>query len=210
MYIPSSFNQSDPRVLRAFMRQYSFATVITGTGAGMVASHLPLLLDEKRGSMGTLSGHVAIQNLQWRAFQQGAEALVIFHGPHAYISPSLYKSIGVPTWNYAVIHAYGISRLMDIDALPGHLERLVETYESPRPRPWSLKDLPEEFVTRMRKNIVGFEIEISRLEGKWKLNQNRSAEDRQAVIDALLHSGEPDSIAVAQAMAERMANPPRS
>lgn len=202
MYIPKSFNQEDLTQLQLLMQHYNFATVVTTQPDGVpFASHLPLLLDAGRGSYGTLVGHVARANPQWRSFDSAKELLVIFQGPHAYISPSWYEVVpSVPTWNYAVVHAYGKPRLLEGAAVMHELlQKLVQKHEAQFAKPWPF-DLPPDYEQKMVQAIVGFEIEITRLEGKFKLSQNRSETDQQQVATALTTLHEPLGVAVATLM----------
>jgi transcriptional regulator len=199
MYIPASFQMSDASELHAFMRTHSFATLVTQGEGGMTATHLPLLLDVEAGPRGTLLGHMARANPQWR--DVGGEVLAIFPGPHVYVSPTWYESPGtVPTWNYVAVHAYGPLRLVeDRDGLHDILTRLVSVHERGMPRPWSY-DASDPEIDTMLKAIVGFRIEINRLEGKAKLNQNHSEERRRKVIRALEAQADEDSQAIARLM----------
>jgi transcriptional regulator len=183
------------------MRQFSFATLITAPSGVPTATHLPVYLDDKRGEYGTLLAHMARANSQWRDFEAGGEALVIFQGPHSYISPSWYETHpSVPTWNYVAIHAYGKPRLIqDMGELQGMLGTLVNTYETGFEHPWQM-DLPEDYMHNMMKAIVGFEIEITRLEGKFKLSQNRGEHDQWLVVQALKDSADPLIREVAELM----------
>ena len=201
MYIPDAFRETDRKALHQLMRQNSFATLITINGGAPLASHLPILLDSDRGDYGTLSGHMARANPQWRDFSDGREALAIFQGPHAYVSPSWYETHpSVPTWNYAVIHAYGTARLIDDRSeLRKLLQASVQFYESGFEKPWAF-ELPEKFVEKMMDMIVGFEIPISRIEGKFKLSQNRPPADRRRVERTLGESADPLAKAVAELM----------
>ncbi len=187
MYIPKAFREDDTATLHKLMRDYSFATLITQQNGVPLASHLPFLLDAERGTYGTLLGHMARGNSQWRTFEENREVLVIFQGPHAYISPSWYEvEPAVPTWNYAVAHAYGVPRLIeDKTELYDLLRTLVQTYEAGFEKPWAFESLPDDYVQKMMQGIVGFEIPIARLEGKFKLNQNRSTTDQARVAAAL-------------------------
>ena len=190
LYVPPHFRVDDRDALYAFMEQYAFGTLVSSGPAGMHVSHIPFL--PERGDDGAirLLGHVARGNEQWQAIE-GAEHLVaIFQGPHAYISPSWYANHpSVPTWNYSVVHAHGKARLMDEAELHDLLMRLSATYESGNPKPWRMSQLPPAYVDSMLKMIVGFEIEVERLEGKFKLSQNRPAEIPR-VIEALEGAGE--------------------
>lgn len=197
MYIPKSFQVSDPEVLAAFIRAHSFATLISTREGTPFATHLPLLLDQGASPQGMLLGHVARANPHWQVFDGQGEALAIFHGPHAYISPTWYAAgPAVPTWNYAAVHVYGAPRLIEGEAqLAALVDRLVATYEAPQPKPWS-GELPPEYKAKLLQAIVGFEMEIVRIEGKFKLGQGRSPEDQLGVLGQLASSADP----VAQAL----------
>jgi transcriptional regulator len=207
VYIPEAFRETRPDRLQAFIRQHSFGLVVSQQAGRLEASHLPLLLEADRGPQGTLVGHMARANPQWRGFVAGSELLVIFSGPHAYISPSWYETrLSVPTWNYAAVHAYGTPRLIEEPAaLRRILEALVRTHEAPLDDPWPM-DLPDDYLERMMRAIVGFEIEITRLEGKLKLGQNRAPADQLGAIAGLLRQDDPASAEVAGLM--RQALPP--
>jgi transcriptional regulator len=196
MYIPAWFRIDDLDPLHDLMERFSFATLVTQTpGAerpAPFATHLPFVLERGQGAYGTLRAHMARANPQWRAFAEGGEALVIFQGPHAYISPSWYeKHPSVPTWNYTVVHAYGVPRLLTDDELRATLHDLTDFYEAGFPQPWSMDSLSDEYVTGMLRGIVGMEMVITRLEGKFKLSQNQSAESRERVIARLRDSANP-------------------
>lgn len=199
MYIPAAFREQDTAKLHEFIRQHSFAVLTSLGERGLMASHLPLLIETKRGPLGTLVGHFAKANEQVTA--ANAECLAVFSGPHAYISPTWYATPNtVPTWNYVAVHAYGVLRLIeDRAALMRGLEQTVAKYEGPRPQPWPF-DAQTEFHQKLLDGIVGFELEITRLEGKWKLNQNHPVERRQRVITALIEAGGEDNLAVANLM----------
>jgi len=200
MYIPSHFAEKDSARLYEAIDRYSFATLVSTGGDGLEASHLPLLLDRANGQQPALLGHMARANLQWKR-AAGQEVLAIFSGPHAYISPQWYEATQVvPTWNYVAVHAYGRLELIDDEAeVRRLLERTVENYEAGQPRPWRI-DEPPEFVERLVKQIVAFRIPITRLEGKWKLNQNRPEEQRDRVAAKLLEQGDENALAVARLM----------
>ncbi len=186
MYIPTAFRADDRAALYDLIERYGFGTLVTAAAGAPFATHLPLLLDRGRG---VLLGHVARGNPHWRALEGSAEALVIFQGPHAYVPPSWYATApAVPTWNYAAVHVYGVPRLLDEAGLLDLLGRLVGQYESGRERPWTM-DLPADYRRKMLQAIVGFEVPITRIEGKFKLSQNRPAEDRANVIAALRAGG---------------------
>jgi transcriptional regulator len=174
------------------MKQSELATLVTNTTHGLVATHLPVMLDETRGEYGTLTGHVSRANVQWRETDTDAEALIIFLGLDSYVSPNWYpakQETGrvVPTWNYAAIHAYGrINFFEDAERLRKVVTELTKKHEAAFPAPWQVTDAPATYIDSQLKAIVGFECQISRLEGKQKFNQNRSLEDRLGVIEGLL------------------------
>jgi len=199
MYVPKAFQVSDTLVLEDFVANNSFATLISLVNGSLFATHLPLILDQTRSSQGVILGHVARANPHWRAFDGQQEALAIFHGPHAYISPSWYTSSpAVPTWNYAVVHVYGVPRVVDDEVwLSNLVDRLVTIYEAGRVQPWP-GTLPTDFKANRLKAIVGFAMDITRVEGKYKLGQNRSLEDQRGVVRQL----EADADPVAQALGE--------
>lgn len=200
MYVPASFAEDRPEILARFVAAHGFATLVTQGEGGLVASHIPLLHDAGRG---LLTGHIAKPNPQAAHLQDGAEALAIFAGPHAYISPRWYENHpAVPTWNYAAVHVYGRVRRIEE---PGDLARIVATlaatYEAGSSAPWRYADLPTAFAAGMLKGILGFKLAITRLEGKFKLSQNRAAADRAGVVAALRAAGRPEDEAVADLMA---------
>ena len=202
MYIPKAFREDDLNTLHKLMREYSFATLITQHEGVPFATHLPFILDAQQGPNGILLAHMARANPQWHDFVSEQEVLVIFQGPHAYVSPSWYEvELSVPTWNYAVVHAYGIPRLLeDNEELYKLLKILIETHEAQFENPWPFQ-LPDDYLQKMMRGIVGFEIEITRLEGKFKLSQNRTEAERENVIAALQVSA--DTLAVAELMTRK-------
>jgi transcriptional regulator len=201
VYIPAAFAESDTAKLHEFIRRNSFGVLASQGEGGLIASHLPLLLDADSGRHGRVLGHMARANPQWR--DSRGEVMAIFSGPHAYVSPSWYEEEGtVPTWNYVAVHAYGHFHVVEErDSLLEILRRSVRTYESARPEPWVF-DESASYVETMLKAIVGFRIEITRLEGKWKLSQNHSEERRRRVINALEASHDQDSREIARLMSE--------
>ncbi len=204
MYIPPAFREDDLPTLHALMRDYSFAILVTQQDGVPIATHLPLLLDSEHGAYGTLLGHLARANPQWHSFDGEQEALVIFQGPHAYITPSWYKPVpNVPTWNYTAIHAYGKPRLIEDKRLREILHVSVQTYEGSFEQPCVL-DLPDDFFQAKLKGIVGFEIEITRLEGKYKLSQNRSLSEQERVAHELSKSPDSSSAGVGALMRQRL------
>jgi transcriptional regulator len=202
MYNPQSFVETDLLKLHDFITQHSFATLVTGGDPEPYVSHLPLLLDRDRGPQGTLVGHMARANSHGRG-GSGRESVALFHGPHAYISPAWYEEPQtVPTWNYVAVHAHGRLRVIDdLKWLRAHLSRMVDRYESGRLAPWRLADQEAAFIDRLLGSIVGFEIPIDTLHGKWKLSQNHSIERRERVVRRLQEEATADSQAIAALMA---------
>jgi transcriptional regulator len=197
MYIPKAFQISDTSVLDAFITHNSFATLVSTVDGTLFATHLPLILDRTQSSPAVLLGHVARANPHWRAFDGQQEALAMFHGPHAYISPNWYTtSPAVPTWNYAVVHVYGVPNVVeDEEWLASLVDRLVALYEAGMPAPWP-GVLPADFKANLLKAIVGFTVEITRVEGKFKLGQNRPPGDQHGMVRHLEASTDP----IAQAL----------
>jgi transcriptional regulator len=196
MYRPDAFRLDDRQTLLAHAARHPFATVITQRDGDLTVSHLPLLIDGERD---VLRGHLARENPQFADFAAGSEALAIFHGPHAYVSPSVYEEQpSVPTWNYVVVHVRGRGRLVDEPGLRAILDELVGRFD---PTGWRL-EAPEDFVRSALEAIAGFELSIDRLEGKWKLSQNRSLGDQKRVA-AWLDRGDETSRAVAALMRSR-------
>jgi transcriptional regulator len=212
VYTPVHFAEQREPVLRELIKARPLATLIVSTPRGLDAQHLPLLLDETRASPGALQGHVAKANLVWSEVASGAEVLAVFHGPQHYVSPSWYPSKRehgkvVPTWNYVVVHARGtITWNTDSAWLRALLERTTSSQESPRPEPWRIDEAPASFVDRNIEAIVGLEIAVHELTGKWKLSQNRSAADRSGVVAGLLAEGGDDAVDLANLMRDRDEN----
>jgi transcriptional regulator len=185
-YIPARFRETDIASMHMLMREYPFATLITVRDAAPLVSHLPFILDDQHGPYGTLYAHLARANQQWQTFSETQEALAVFHGPHAYITPSWYaERLSVPTWNYAVVHAHGFPRVLDD---PAEVYRLlvaqVQSYEARFESPWPFA-LPDDFVQKKMRGIVSLALEITQLDGKFKLNQDRPAGDRTHVAEML-------------------------
>jgi transcriptional regulator len=204
VYLPPAFTETRPAVLIAHIEQHDFGLLVSHGAAGLVASHIPFLV-EHHGEDLHLLCHLARPNPQVEELRQGGEALAIFSGPHAYVSPSWYADgPSVPTWNYVDVHAYGMVRLIeDGDWLRRLLHRLSERHETSGQDAWRMQDLPERYLQGMLKGIIGLDITIARLEGKFKLSQNRPAVDRPRVIAALERRGDIDALAVAALMRER-------
>ena len=180
------------------------ATSVSSAASGLQANHIPFLIDPGVSKLGTLRGHVARANPQWREFDPAQEALVIFRGPERYITPSWYatkRESGkvVPTWNYAVVHAYGRMKVVeDLAWLRRQIADLTAANEAARAEPWAVTDAPESFVAAMARGIVGIEIEIARIEGKWKVSQNRPEADRHGVVEGLRAEADAPSRAMAE------------
>ncbi|WP_460140636.1 FMN-binding negative transcriptional regulator [Pseudomonas sp. S2_E01] len=198
MYTPRSFAIDDLQQIQQQMRDTRLAVLVTHGAQGLQASHLPLLLRPDEGANGTLYGHFARANPQWKDLQDGAEALVIFTGPDAYVSPGFYPSKAehgkaVPTWNYIAVHAYGTADVFtDTGRLHDLVSALTDRHETGRPQPWKVTDAPADYIDGMLKAIVGFALPIQRLEGKRKLGQNRSSADIAGVREGLAAS--PDAL----------------
>ena len=206
MYVPDYFKESDPERLAVLINGNSFGMLVTAPEGVPFVTHLPFLFERSGHSQGRLLGHMARANPQWQHFSSGSEVVAIFQGPHAYISPSWYASPGVPTWNYAVAHLRGIARLIENEsALATLVERLTQVHESHMSSPWQ-PDFSSERHAKMLNVIVGFEIEITDIQGKFKLSQNRSLEDRQRVIKELNQSGNQTETAVAALMSASQLN----
>jgi transcriptional regulator len=198
MYIPQAFHIDDLPTLHAFIREYSFATLVTG-GEEPVVTLLPLLLDAERGAYGTLVGHVAKPNPHWQLDHARYRSAAMFHGPHAYISPSWYRSgtPAVPTWNYAAVQASGHLTIIEDPAYTAALlERMVAVYEAGRPQPW-VNSMPSEVNAKLVAAVVAFELPIDRIEGKFKLGQNRKKEDQIGAIEGLEIAGDAESMQLA-------------
>ena len=197
MYLPQYFREDRPEVLAGLIRAYPFGVLVSVHDGRLMATHLPFLYHPDRG---LLHAHMARANPHWRSFAEGPESLVIFQGAHSYISPSWYEAEeAVPTWNYVTIHAYGRPRVLeDPGEVRSLLEQLVGVNEAPLPEPWNIDHLSDKYLTGMMKGIVAFEMPLTRLEGKFKLSQNRPEADRRSAIEAL--AGDP----VAALMAETL------
>lgn len=214
MYTPGSFREQELSKLHALMRRYSFAVMFSQHEGVPVATHVPFLVDETRGENGTLIAHIARANPHWKMFDKDTEVLVVFQGPHAYISPSYYvDQETVPTWNYAAVHVYGTPLLVhDPAALRPMVNALVEVHETAIHSPWDRR-LAEPEMDIDLQAIVGIEISIRRIEGKYKFNQNRSLDDQKGVIHALEHSHDPmerDVAAIIRENVQRIENTQQS
>ena len=197
LYIPRLFRVEDPAVIDRFLEDHAFGTLVTSGASGLHVSHIPFV--PRRGADGRLRllGHVARANPQAEALASASHLAAIFQGPHAYVSPTWYEHHpAVPTWNYAVVHAYGKAVPLDEAGLRGLLETLSDKYEDGRPNAWRLAGAPPEFIEKLVATITGFTIEVERVDAKFKLSQNRPGADAQRVIDALEATGEGDLAAL--------------
>lgn len=208
MYCPAHFEETRSEVLHALMRAYPLATLVTWDADGLDANHIPLLLDATAGEFGSLRGHVARANPLWRKVGAGDTALAIFHGPEGYVTPNWYPSKAetgkaVPTWNYVVAHAHGRLRVIDDAAwLRAQVAALTAQEESAFPHPWQVADAPADYVEKMLGAVVGIELEITRLVGKWKTSQNQPPQNRAGVVAGLRERGMPDDLAMADSIAK--------
>lgn len=206
MYTPPHFTESRIPILHDLIRAHPLATIVTASASGLDANHVPLLVDPDGGASGVLLGHVARANPVWKGTPSGSEALVVFQGPDHYVSPNWYpgkRAHGkvVPTWNYAVVHVRGrVIWHEDAAWLRPLLERLTATHERTQPVPWTLADAPPDYIERMLAAVVGLEIPIASLTGKWKLSQNQSAADRSGVVAALQQETGDDAAQMAAGM----------
>jgi len=208
MYLPAHFEERRIDVLHAFVREHPFGLLVTAGSEGPIANGLPFLLDAGgEAGLGVLRGHVARGNPVWREANEAA-ALVVFQGPDGYVSPSFYPAKVehgkvVPTWNYAMVQARGRVRAFDDrDWLRAFVTRLTERHESRRAAPWAVTDAPADYIDTMLRAIVGIEIELTALVGKWKLSQNRALPDRQGVVSALESGGADGALDLARVMRE--------
>lgn len=201
MYTPPSFIENDLKTLHEFIERHSFATLISANEHEPFASHLPLLIERARGTQGILTGHFARANPHWQ-MANGQRVLVIFHGPHAYVSPGWVQSTTmVPTWNYVTVHAYGVLRNVDDpNRVKDILTRMVSKYESSREQPWSMDQAEDGYIEKLTSAIVGFEVEIDRLEGKWKLSQNHPVERREQIASGLISTGRGEELQIGRLM----------
>ncbi|MDJ0947358.1 MAG: FMN-binding negative transcriptional regulator [Alphaproteobacteria bacterium] len=206
MFVPRPFAEEDRATLHRLIRDNNFGLLISVVDGAPFGSHLPFMLDDDRGPHGTLLVHMARANPQWKSFDGGSQVLAVFQGPHAYISPGWYDPANkaVPTWNYAVVHAYGVPHIMeDSDETRAHQERLVNLHEAGMANPWRMDSQPEDYLAAMLKGIVACEIPIDRLEGKFKLNQNHPEGNRRGAIAGLRAHGGAGERAIAELMAAR-------
>src|SRR6266516_1777616 len=206
MYTPKHFREEDLPTLHALMHDYNFAILVTQQDGIPQASHLPFILDRERGQYGTLLAHMARANTEWRSFATMAEVLIIFQGPHTYVTPSWYEErLSVPTWNYAAVHAYGKPRIIeDVQEMYALMEKLIQQSEARFEEQWQLDGIRGDYSDKLIRGTVGFEIEITRLEGKYKLSQNRPVVDRVQVAERLRQSADAVDVEIARLMQIRL------
>jgi transcriptional regulator len=213
MYIPKLHEESDLRVLHELVRSHPLGTWATQGDGELIVNHVPFVLDQARGPYGLLRCHVARANSVWQSFSKTVASVVVFHGPSAYVSPSWYPSKQahgkvVPTWNYVVVHAHGIPAIIEEPArLIEHLNELTASQEIRQAIPWRVSDAPGEFIAQMSRQIVGIEIPIARIFGKWKVSQNRSSSDRAGVVAGLRGNHDEQSQEIA-ALVDQVRNEP--
>lgn len=212
MYLPKIHEETRLEVLHALVRAHSLGTWVEAGDAELSVNHVPFVLDEFAGEFGTLRGHVARANPIWKSPPAAVPGVVTFRGPQTYITPSWYPSKhehgrAVPTWNYAVVTAHGRARFFHDPAwLYDHLAALTDTHEASQALPWKVADAPAEFTDKLVGAIVGVEITISRIEGKWKTNQNRPEPDKLGVVAGLLGKGDDESVAMAGLVRQHLAH----
>jgi len=210
MYIPRHNEENRVPVMHALMASQPFATLVTMGGSGLFASHLPIVLDPDGSEFGTLNAHISRANTQWRDLVPSVDALAIFAGHHHYISPTWYPETRehgkeVPTWNYVVVHAYGPLKVIeDTHWLRKHVESLTKIHEAASPVPWNVGDAPADFIQSLLHGIVGLELPIRRMEGKWKVSQNRTERERQGVLEGLTRLDTPESRAMKALVEEKL------
>ena len=207
MYIPPAFKDTELSSIHATMRGARLANFVTCTANGLVCTPLPLFLDEREGEQGVIYGHLARANTQWKETPT-CDALAIFNGPDAYVTPSWYESKKehgkvVPTWTYVMVHAHGTLEAMATEAeLLSHLTQLTNQNEEEREKPWAVSDAPEKYIQAMTRGIVGLRMKVERLEGSWKLNQHKSEGDRLSVLTGLSVEADADAKSVSALMRE--------
>jgi transcriptional regulator len=202
MYTPPYFKEERTDILHAAIGSIGLGTLVSHGEAGLEASQIPMVVDASATPLGTLNGHMARANPLWR--RASGEALAVFLGPHAYISPSWYPSKGetgkvVPTWNYLAVHATGsIEFFEDPVRLRAHLEQLTKANEASRAVPWAVGDAPDGYIAQLLRVIVGFRLTITKLEGQWKMSQNKPVPERAGVLEGLAQDGAGDVLAIMQ------------
>ncbi len=211
MFVPTLYAETDPAVVDQFIRDHGFATLVTAAGTEPFATHIPLELVHTSDGRRVLEGHVSRANPHWRELESGARALAIFAGPHTYVSSTWYGQENVPTWNYMVVHAWGTARMVTSETAQREmLQRLARHYEPEDAAPprFEVDGLSPGFYAKEVRGIVGFTIEVDRVQASFKLSQNRNPADHANVIRRLLERGDENSVAIARAMAAPRPAPP--
>ncbi|HEY0846334.1 MAG TPA: FMN-binding negative transcriptional regulator [Noviherbaspirillum sp.] len=214
MYVQQQFEETRPEVLDALVKAHSLATLVVQGNSGLLVNHIPLLLCQSVDGRRVLRGHVARANPLWRELSAGREAVAVFQGPDAYVTPSWYASKKVdgkvvPTWNYAVVHVHGVPRAIeDAPWLLAHLKEMSEEQERGEVDPWALSDAPTDYIERLLGAIVGIEIPVSKIIGKWKVSQNRPLADRLGVAAGLMERADDKSLAMAELVQQHAGNTP--
>jgi transcriptional regulator len=209
MYIPKANEEKRIPVMHQMIAAHPLAALVTMGAAGLFASHIPMVLENDGSPFGVLKGHISRANTQWRDLSPTVDALAIFAGPQHYISASWYPGTEehgkeVPTWNYVVVHAYGPLKVIEEASwLMAHLESLTDQHEAASEIPWKVVDAPADFIKALLNGIVGLELPIQRLEGKWKVSQNRNARDREAVREGLEKLNTPESLTMKELVARK-------
>ncbi len=203
MYIPKYYKNENMDSVREFINKNGFAILISQVAGKPWATHIPLILDKDVNDKDVLFGHISRSNSQWKDFGKNEEILVVFSGPHAYVSASWYDHENVPTWNYIAVHVYGKIHIIEGDRLKNLLSRLVDKYESNMQRPVKMDKMSKEFVEREIKGIVGFEIEITEIQAAMKLSQNRDDKNYERIISELEKNGDINSSEIARIMKKR-------
>ena len=199
MYVPKHHEESDLAILHCLIKSHPLATWVTQDDGELLVNHIPFLLDPTRGQFGTLVGHVARANPAWQSFSAEINSVLVFQGAESYITPSWYPSKhahgkAVPTWDYAIVHAHGMPRAIDDhDWLLQHINDLTDEHERGQALPWKVSDAPQDYMDRMLGSIVGIEIPITKLVGKWKVSQNRPEADKLGIVAGLLGRGDAQS-----------------
>jgi transcriptional regulator len=210
MHRPDHFRVDDITEMHALMRARPFAALVSAGAAGLYGTHLPTVLKDE-APYGMIECHLARANPHWKDLAAGGEAMMIFQGPEGYITPNWYPTKAqtakaVPTWNYAIVHAYGVPEVVNDKAwLLRHVTELSDQQERGGEAPWTVSDAPESYIDVMLRGIVGFRFAITRLEGKWKMSQNREPQDRAGVVEGLRARAHGDDLEIAETVARKMA-----
>ena len=200
MFIPAYYRNSDFSEISKFIEEHSFATLVSHLEGKPWATHIPLELETKLSGESILAGHISRANPQWKSFSNGERVLAIFQGPHSYVSSSWYNHVNVPTWNYVAVHVYGTMRILNDEEQYTKLKAMVDRYEKIADKPIDMDKLPADMMGKYMKAIVGFEMSMDKVEGKWKMSQNRDEEDKLAIISELEKLNEVNATLVAAEM----------